>query len=460
VLIGERCRLVRYHVRWTIGQLAGQHAMRILVENGCYGLLNMGDVAMLQVAVARLRQLWPDAVIEVVTSRPDLLGAYCPHTRPIPAQGRKAWFEEKQLLGGGFYRLWPTRIAGHLSTIDHQIRFRWPPLAYRWLLLKSKLAHSPSTQNVITFLQSIFEADMVAVSGGGDLADVFGRSATQLLEVLSLASRLGKITTMFGQGIGPIQNRLLLTKARVVLPALDLIAIREKRAGLPLVQSLGTLPGRTVVTGDDAIELAYEARNTTFGSGIGVNLRTAYYAEVDGNHLKVVREALCAAARKYAARLLPVPISRYADQSDPEAIRELLHGYDDSSDGGESLDSPIKVISQISACRLVVTGSYHSAVFALAQGIPVVGLVKSDYYRDKFLGLVDQFGIGCEVIALDDPYLPEKLPIGIKAAWESAEQVRPYLLEGARQQISSSRAAYRRAYDLMMARQLRHNCSL
>jgi polysaccharide pyruvyl transferase WcaK-like protein len=428
--------------------------MRILVENGCYGLLNMGDVAMLQVAVARLSHLWPDAVIEVVTARPDLLAIYCPHTRPIPVRGRTTWLEDKRLLGGRLYRLWPNPIDGYLSKFDRRIRFRWPLLAYRWISLTSKFARSRSIKDVATFLQAVLEADLVIVAGGGNLTDVFARYATRLLDILGLATRYGKVTTMFGQGIGPIQNRLLLAKAKAVLPSLDLIAMREQRAGLPLLKSLGTTPERVVVTGDDAIELAYKARDATFGSGIGVNLRIASYSEVHGDHLEVVRTTLCAAAQRYRARIIPVPISHYADQSDPKAIRELLYGYDDASDGGEHLDSPSKVFSQISDCRLVVTGSYHAAVFALAQGIPVVGLVKSPFYIDKFLGLADQFGVGCDVISLDDPRWPEKLSAAIDAAWGSAEHVRPHLLEAARQQIACSRAAYQRVHDLMMARNM------
>ena len=30
--------------------------------------------------------------------------------------------------------------------------------------------------------------------------------------------------------------------------------------------------------------------------------------------------------------------------------------------------------------RLVITGSYHAGVFALAQGVPVLALAKSAYY--------------------------------------------------------------------------------
>jgi polysaccharide pyruvyl transferase WcaK-like protein len=426
--------------------------MKIVVENNSYGFMNMGDVSMLQVAVARLSKLWPNAVIEVVTSRADLLAIYCPQARPIPLQGRETWLKDKKLLGGRLYRFCPRPIYGFVSRLDCEIRFHRPWLAYQWISLKSKYSRSGLTKDVATFLRSLFEADLVIIPGQGILTDVFAPGATKLLDIIRIATCYRKPIVMFGQGIGPIQNPLLLAKAKGVLPSLDLIAIREKRTGLPLLKALGIAPERIVVTGDDAIELAYEARNATFGSGIGVNLRVAFYSDVHGDHLKVVRTTLCAASRRYKAPLIPVPILRHTDHSDAETIRELFRGYDDTSDGGENLDNPLKVISQVRDCRLVVTASYHGAVFALAQGIPVIGLVKSAYYIEKFLGLADQFGLGCEVISFDDPLLPEKLTAGIDAAWESAEHMRPRLLEAARQQIELSRAAYQRVHDFILAR--------
>ena len=47
--------------------------MRILVEPCAHHHLNLGDVAMLQVAVDRLRARWPDAWIGVITDAPDRL---------------------------------------------------------------------------------------------------------------------------------------------------------------------------------------------------------------------------------------------------------------------------------------------------------------------------------------------------------------------------------------------------
>ncbi len=233
-----------------------------------------------------------------------------------------------------------------------------------------------------------------------------------------------------------------------VLPSVDLIAVRESRKGLPLLNMLGVKRDRVIATGDDAIELAYKARSTELGDGIGVNLRIASYSELDKGCIALIRKILHDFSGRNNAVLHPVPISTHEYDSDVRTIQELMKGYDDGSDGGRSLDSPHKVIKQIGNCRIVVTGSYHPAVFALAQGIPVIALAKSGYYIDKFLGVKEQFGGGCEMI-LFDKQLKENLIAGIERAWSEADQIRPQLLESAKRQVFISKAAYRRAFELV-----------
>ena len=57
--------------------------MRILVDQSGYDLLNIGDVAMLQSCVTRLRGQWPAAEIMVIATAPERLAAYCPGTIAI-----------------------------------------------------------------------------------------------------------------------------------------------------------------------------------------------------------------------------------------------------------------------------------------------------------------------------------------------------------------------------------------
>ena len=74
-------------------------AMRILIVPSTFDCLNMGDVAMLQVAIARLTKLWPAASIQVLTQRPSTLVDYCPGVQPLPDIGCRAWFVDRDLFG-------------------------------------------------------------------------------------------------------------------------------------------------------------------------------------------------------------------------------------------------------------------------------------------------------------------------------------------------------------------------
>jgi polysaccharide pyruvyl transferase WcaK-like protein len=421
---------------------------RIVVENGMHSLTNMGDVAMLQVLVSRIGKLWPNASIEVITDAPDLLAAYCPNAMPVPARGRKLWFAHKAIFGDRVHRFLPRSASYPVRNLERTMRCQWPTLARAIIQSRMKLRRVDGTE-VGAYLDSLFASDLVLFSGGGDINDTFPDFAMTLLDVMTIAFRRGIRTALLGQGFGPIRDQKLWARAKGVLPSVDIICTRESRAGVPLLHSLGVRPSRLITTGDDAIELAYDARAEELGTGIGVNLRVVDYSGVDSTVVERIRPLLHDAARKHGASLIPVPIARLDRESDVRSIRQILAGYDDGSDGGQNLSSPLKVIKQVARCRVVVTGSYHAGVFALSQGIPVVGLVKSPYYADKFLGLADQFGAGCQVIFLDEEQFREKLAEAIDTAWRAAEHLRLPLLEAAKRQIEVGWDAYRRVHELV-----------
>jgi colanic acid/amylovoran biosynthesis protein len=254
---------------------------------------------------------------------------------------------------------------------------------------------------------------------------------------------------MFGQGIGPVSEISLLTKAKSVLPSVNLIALREKRSSLPILKRLEVDLNKVITTGDDAVELAYQSKRSDLGAGIGINVRLASYSDIHDHELNTLRKVLHRVGSKYNAPLVSLPVSQVVGESDVQAIRQLLAGYGNTVSNWRLLNPPTKLVERIAGCRVVVTGSYHAAVFALSQGIPVVGLAKSDYYKSKFLGLEDQFGTGCQVVLLDDEHLPAHLEASIDAAWRMAEDVRPHLLLAAEKQIDLGHAAYRRLCELL-----------
>jgi colanic acid/amylovoran biosynthesis protein len=113
------------------------------------------------------------------------------------------------------------------------------------------------------------------------------------------------------------------------------------------------------------------------------------------------------------------------------------------------------VIANIRRCRVVVTGSYHAAVFALSNGIPVVCVVGSHYYGTKFYGLVSQFGeagkAGCRVVvpnAEDPEGSRAELIAAIREQWDRAEALAAPLRAAAAQQIAAHHGAYARLRHL------------
>jgi len=403
--------------------------MRILIENGSHGMRNLGDIAMLQVAVHRLQGLWPHASIDVLTGDDDRLLKLCPNVRPVPERGSRIW---SQGLKGYDNTCGPTGKLGK--------RLNW---AWR------RLVHHGDLRR---FTFSLDQSEVVVASGGGYINDIFEPHAMRVLTILEAAIQSGKLTAMLGQGVGPLESPRLRAKATSVLPRVHLIGVREKHAGPAILESLGVESARVMVTGDDAIQPAYDRRPERLGTRLGFNLRVASYSMTGATHMDTIQSALKEAKVRYDVALVSLPVLSRGTNADHETIEKLLPTADGRIGCHEVLDDPADLIERIGHCRVVVTGSYHAGVFALAQGIPVIGLANSPYYVSKFQGLADQFGAGCEVVLLDGECLRERLAGAIDRAYASAERMRPQLLESAERQISAGRSFYQELAALSTSR--------
>jgi polysaccharide pyruvyl transferase WcaK-like protein len=422
--------------------------MRIVVDTalntGSAEYSNFGDVAMLQVGVRRLQRLWPSARIEVLTESPSHLALFCPGTSSLPRAGRDLWIGNQAIIGG-FDRLLPQAAAIGLSNLSRTCRLRYP-VAFRSLAdLRLTIRDRRNVRpDVDVFLEAMEHADLFVVCGAGGFTDDTRQWNISILDTIEEAVQRNIPVVMFGQGLGPLSDPDILARARKVLPKVAFITLRGGRGGSSLAESLGVDSSRILTTGDEAVEIAYEAREKEPGQAIGINLRVASYSNVNGEMIEGLRPVLHEFARRHNAPLIPVPIAFHSWANDHLTIRQLLQGFDDHSDGGIMLDTPLKVIQQVGRCRIVVTGAYHAAVFAMSQGIPVVGLSASDDYTAKFLGLEDQFGLGCETVSLVASDASEKLAAAAERAWQSARKVRLQMQEAARRQIALSQGAYER----------------
>jgi len=422
--------------------------MHILVDtalnNGLAEYSNLGDVAMLQVAYQRLRELWPSASIEVLTESSTNLALFCPEAKPLPRSGRDLWVGENAILGG-FERLLPPGASLASAGFSRSFRLRYPAafrlLTHLRLAIRDRRNVRPS---VNSFLVSLKHADLFVVCGAGGFTDSTREWNISTLNTVEEAIQRNVPVVMFGQGMGPLNDLRVQCRARKVLPKVRLLSLRGARGGQAVAERLGVNPSQLVTTGDEAVELAYNARARESGHAVGINLRVASYSNVHQRVIERLRPNLHNFARAHKVPMLPIPIAFHAWANDHLTIQQLLKGFDDHSDGGINLDTPLKVIEQAGRCRFVVTGAYHAAVFALSQGIPIVGLSASEDYTAKFGGLQDQFGLGCEIVQLDKPDVCEQLASAMERTWKSADQVRLPLQESARRQIELSRGVHER----------------
>jgi polysaccharide pyruvyl transferase WcaK-like protein len=409
---------------------------------------NMGDVAMLQVAVARLLKLCPDSRVEVLTDSPASLARYCPGAIPLPRIGCRSWVEDRIVLGR-LHEFLPAGVSAALSRLKRSVRLRWPALLHFVLKRRLGLRDGGGQRGSLrTFLESLRTADLFAVCGSGGFADSCRAWNLFILNAVETALHRGIPVVMFGQGMGPLSDADVLARARKILPNVTLITLRGSRGGASLLDALGVPLAKVLTTGDEATELAYAAAGAP-GSQIGINLRVAAYSPVSSVTVAMVGGILRQFAQRQGVSLVPVPIAFHDCANDRETIHQLLADPDQTPSSVELLDSPAMLIEQVARCRILVTGAYHAAVFALGQGIPVVCLASSEYYVAKFQGLEDLYETGCTIIRLDERDAGERLAYALESTWNAADMLRAPLLRSASRQVKQSREAYRKIRELL-----------
>ncbi len=106
------------------------------------------------------------------------------------------------------------------------------------------------------------------------------------------------------------------------------------------------------------------------------------------------------------------------------------------------INTPHDLVARIADCRTVITGSYHAALFGLAQGVPAVCVTRSPYYDGKFAGLNAFFPGSCFIVPAGSPDFASRLRAATRQAWNLPEEMRTAARAAAARQRDAGRAAY------------------
>lgn len=370
--------------------------MNILIDNSGYELRNFGDVAMLTATIFRIKKMAPDSKVFVFTTEPERLKDIDSDIKPIDIKGRNDWLRTWNLFGG-LHKVFPRCCISFLKRIELYLKATFPSLTAKFIMYRMH-SRNYDCEDMQDFLSLMMDVDITMASGGGFINDEFSTHAKNVLNTIYFAQKLKIKTAMIGQGVGPVTNLELISICRKVFPKLVFLGLRESVYSYDTVLSLGAMPANVEVTGDDAVKLAYDKKPNNIGTKVGFNLRLAKYSNLNLSAVKDMRSQLDVITESLQVELMPIAISIHDEDSDQKTLTKFL-GYDIDISQFDSVNS---VINNIGDCKIVITGSYHAGVFALSQGIPVICIVASDYYKQKFEGLMNQFGSEfCKVVYVD-----------------------------------------------------------
>jgi polysaccharide pyruvyl transferase WcaK-like protein len=416
--------------------------MKILIDNGEPQFSNLGDLALLLSAYSALKAEWPDAEIFTSALKPERLREVLPDAKPVNPYDRSRW---SGVMAVGW--LAESYLPFFRSSARLFRNFVSGRLISRLIDLAPGECRSKQLE-FARFARFLEEIDLYVWAGGGYLADHFGSLATQFANTLEYLSRRSVPSVAFGLGIGPLDRPRIAAAVKGSMQNLSFIGLRDSLSGRLLEEWL--FPQRKVcVTGDEAITLVFPHRPAELGHNLGVSLRATYFSGLSETHSQSISQVLRVFCSRQDVGLVSIPIAR----QDLTTNRWVGNAELRFTEPDFTIEA---VLESVASCRTVVTGSYHAAVFALSMGVSVVAIAATDYYRQKFAGLKEQFGGLFEILSFDNSTEPamfaKSLAKLVEDAWRAAPDHRAALIQKAQAQIAAGQVFRQTVFKHLRAR--------
>ncbi len=279
---------------------------------------------------------------------------------------------------------------------------------------------------------AVAQCDAVVISGGGNLCASWPDKIVERVGLIHCARDRGKPALVLGQTLGPLLDERESAFLGAALRRAQLVGLRETPS-LRLAEALGVAPERCRLQLDDAFGLEPRPVAGPRAAALEGLARPWILITVDASWgsaenelaLRAVAAQLRALSGMLGGSLLFVPhvggsaVPR--GRSDVAIAETLRDRYD--------LELTVCDLRQAAEARwlseradLVIATRYHAVVFAMAAGVPALGIHSDAYTRVKLRGALEHAGLAGWSMPIEAAASGQLLPSALEL-WRNREAV-------------------------------------
>ncbi len=380
---------------------------KILVVGG-YGYKNAGDEAQLNVVIKRLKRVFPDDSIRILT--PDVNYTLKEHKHENVAEApRVAFFHEGESL---LYKIGDAngkgikyRIANSILKILFLIKSLW--IQFNAILIKNNFSTFLLGAQASGLLYDIQTSKMIYFEGGGYLT---GKTLSRLWDGILLC-KLANIyqipVVMSGQTIGVLNTKFNKYYAKKGFSSVKLLTLRDPKASVNALKEIGLEGEHIYPVCDDALFCEKEnniekIKNVLENSECTEIAKKKEYIAFNMHYwglknqeekeelLKRLNTIIKYILEKSTYNIVLIPMV----PADEKTMEDYIKEYPSDRIGMIQYDYNFKTIRKIiSDSKICVTMKHHPIIFSAGELVPVIALNLSDYYEHKNGGALQILGI-------------------------------------------------------------------
>ena len=243
----------------------------------------------------------------------------------------------------------------------------------------------------VDFAKAVGGADIVFFVGGGYLTDIgkFDCRATLAAGLMAILS--GKPVFMSGQGIGPIDTLITKLLLRSTVPHAKLVTFRDKSGSENLLRRLHIPWKEGGSVGDDAMSLPVK-QVSDIGAGwrgdrLAVHIRICPQTPNISVHITELERFLASMVEDGDWQIDFFIFHTTRPAYEEEVIKSIVERTGIKNYVVHKTEDPRQARYLVGQCDVAIGIAYHFLVFALAEGVPTIGLWDGRYYKDKIEGL-------------------------------------------------------------------------